>query len=68
MSVVEFRSAKPLVFTNSDAIPKVTTIFCDRASVPGVMAWYGAYYSGDRYSVTFDGNTVNKDQNGEMLP
>lgn len=30
-----------------------------------VMAWYGAYYAGDDYGVTVDGQEVPFDQNGE---
>jgi hypothetical protein len=31
------------------------------------MAWYGAWASGDKYAVTFDGRNVPIDQNGEPL-
>ncbi len=30
-----------------------------------VMAWYGAYWAGDEYQVTVDGQLVAADQNGE---
>lgn len=56
-----------LVFTNSDAVPKVTQLFVSRASIRPIMAWYGAYYSGDRYFVTADGVRLNKDKNGELV-
>jgi len=54
-----------LVFTNSDARPKVTALTVSRDTVPSIMAWYGAFYAGDRYRVTFDGRVIAKDQNGE---
>lgn len=56
-----------LVFTNSDARPKVAAMKVDRAAVPQIMAWYGAFYAGDRYRVTFDGQVIAKDQNGEPI-
>jgi len=66
-NIVDLRAARPLTFTNLDAVFKVLTVFCDRTSVPHIMAWYGAYYAGDRYSVMFDGQKVEKDLNGEMI-
>lgn len=60
------RTAHKLEFINSDATPKTTTIICNRASVPHIMAWYGAYHAGDRYRVTLDGVKVEKDYNGAM--
>ncbi len=56
-----------LVFSNADAIPKTVTLRCDKAAVPLIMAWYGAYYSGDRYSVHYNGREVAKDRNGERI-
>lgn len=56
-----------LVFTNSDARPKVATVRVDRESIPLVMAWYGAFYAGDRYTVHADGEKLAKDQNGELI-
>ncbi len=56
-----------LKFVNSDARPKVATIRCDAVSVPLIMAWYGAYYAGDRYAVYADGEKLAKDQNGELV-
>ena len=53
-----------LSFVNQDATPKAVTVLCDEASVADIMAWYGAFYAGDRYSVTADGVKVAKDQNG----
>lgn len=55
-----------LVFTNSDARPKVETIRIDQASIPLVMAWYGAFYAGDRYTVHANGVKLEKDINGEL--
>lgn len=56
-----------LEFVNSDARPKKTTIHCDCRSVSPIMAWYGAYYAGDRYSVYVGGEKVRKDRNGELV-
>lgn len=57
-----------LRFDNLDATPKTTTIRCDSASIAPVMAWYGAFYAGDRYSVYADGVKLKKDRNGELAP
>ncbi|SEN50961.1 hypothetical protein SAMN04489859_1008109 [Paracoccus alcaliphilus] len=58
---------RTLVFSNADATPKNTTIRCDTASVPDIMAWYGAYCAGDRYTVALDGRNVRIDGNGEPV-
>ncbi len=55
---------RTLVFNNADATPKTAVIRCDTASVPSIMAWYGAYFAGDRYTTTLDGRNVQMDQNG----
>lgn len=34
-------------------------------SINDVMAWYGAYFAGDDYTVTVNGTPVEMDQNGE---
>ena len=54
-----------LVFNNADAMPKTTVLDVSAEAVPDIMAWYGAYCSGDRYTVTVDGRNVPMDQNGE---
>lgn len=56
-----------LVFTNSDARPKVTTVHVRRDSIAPIMAWYGAYYAGDRYTVHANGEKLTKDRNGELV-
>jgi hypothetical protein len=56
-----------LVFNNADATPKTVLIECSAASVPAIMAWYGAYHAGDRYTVAADGRNVPMDHNGEPL-
>lgn len=55
---------RTLVFMNADATPKNETIRCDTGSVSRIMAWYGAYFAGDRYTVAMDGRNVPIDQNG----
>lgn len=54
-----------LTFMNADAIPKNVTVEVAEEAVPHVMAWYGAYCAGDRYTVALDGRNVPMDQNGE---
>lgn len=56
-----------LTFVNSDARPKTVTIHCDDKSIADIMAWYGAYYAGDRYAVYADGEKLKKDHNGEWV-
>ena len=51
-----------LKFVNSDARPKIATIRCDTASMAQIMAWYGAYHAGDRYTVYADGEKLSKDK------
>jgi len=57
-----------LKFINSDARPKTQTIHCGTASIAPIMAWYGAYFAGDRYSVFVNGQKIAKDKNGEAHP
>lgn len=54
-----------LTFMNADATPKNTTVEVASEAVPNIMAWYGAFYAGDRYTVAADGRNVPMDQNGE---
>lgn len=56
-----------LTFVNSDANPKICELTVAESAVPDIMAWYGAYYAGDRYSVTFNGQRIVKDRNGEFV-
>lgn len=56
-----------LQFVNSDATPKTATVRCDTASMAPIMAWYGAFYAGDRYAVYADGEKLKKDRNGELV-
>lgn len=67
MSTGNKKKLKKLQFVNSDATPKKATVYCDKSSLPSIMAWYGAYYSGDRYYVMFDDKQIKKDQNGELM-
>lgn len=57
-----------LVFTNSDARPKVATLRIDPDSIQLVMAWYGSFHAGDRYTVHADGVKLPKDINGCLAP
>lgn len=57
-----------LVFFNHDAEQQQkTTLHVSRDRIEPIMAWYGAYYSGDRYNVFVDGKRVEKDQNGARI-
>lgn len=58
---------RELKFVNLDARPKEQVLHVDAASVAPIMAWYGAYYARDRYSVLLDGKRLQKDQNGELV-
>lgn len=63
----ETNKLRELHFINSDATPKTTIIRCDTASVADIMAWYGAYFAGDRYRVELDKYLLAKDHNGELI-
>ena len=56
-----------LRFVNSDARPKVAIVHCTGDSIEQVMAWYGAFYAGDRYAVFADGDKLRKDHNGCLM-
>ncbi|WP_439538723.1 hypothetical protein [Sphingomonas sp.] len=56
-----------LRFVNSDARPKEALVVCTGPSIAPIMAWYGAYYAGDRYAVYADGVKLAKDHNGELV-
>lgn len=55
-----------LVFSNADSSPKNIFVVCDKASVAYIMQWYGAFYAGDRYTVTYQGRNIRMDLNGEI--
>lgn len=67
MPTIEERAMIELKFVNSDARPKAATVRCDTASIGPIMAWYGAYYAGDRYAVYADGEKLAKDLNGGLV-
>lgn len=56
-----------LTFKNEQARPKTQRVKCDAASVPLIMAWYGAYFAGDDYTVYLDGLRVKTNHNGEPI-
>lgn len=56
-----------LVFFNYDATPREVKFNVAMDGVAPIMAWYGAYYAGDRYNVFVDGKRINKDRNGELV-
>lgn len=57
-----------LRFHNREATPPITCLRVSRSSVEPIMAWYGAYYAGDEYTVTINGKEVPHDMNGELEP
>ena len=56
-----------LRFIDLDARPTTQILHVSNDSIAPIMAWYGAYYAGDRYSVFVDGEKVAKDHNGELI-
>jgi hypothetical protein len=56
-----------LVFSNAETKPKTVALDVSQESVAPIMAWYGAYHAGDRYTVTVDGRNVPFDPNGEII-
>lgn len=56
-----------LVFSNADATPKNVALDVALDAVPHIMDWYGAFFAGDRYTVTVDGRNVAMDINGGMV-
>ena len=60
-------SMSRLVFSNAEAKPHNVALDLTLESVPHVMEWYGAFFAGDRYTVTLDGRNVPMGINGEMI-
>jgi hypothetical protein len=58
---------KALVFHNRESRTRNIKVNVCRDSVASLMAWYGAYYAGDTYTVSYDGRNVPMDQNGEPV-
>jgi len=56
-----------LRFYNLDATPKLNDIECSWESVPYIMEWYGAFFAGDRYSVSYNSDILIKDVNGCLI-
>ena len=56
-----------LVFSNADAKPHNIALDVSLDGVTHVMAWYGAYFAGDRYTATLNGRNIPMDLNGEPL-
>lgn len=57
-----------LRFYNTDATPKLQEIECEWKSVPYIMEWYGAYFAGDNYTVSWNRMPLIKDMNGWLVP
>ena len=58
---------RTLVFNNAETRPRSVVLHVAAEAVPPIMAWYGAYHAGDRYTVTLDGRNIPMDMNGEPL-
>jgi hypothetical protein len=56
-----------LKFVNSDARPKTTALQVSPSSIAPIMAWYGAFFAGDRYAIYADGVKLAKDKSGELV-
>lgn len=67
VSSSEVTEVHTLTFKNKDARPKTMELVVSIGSVEPIMAWYGAYYAGDRYKVFLDGQRLQIDQNGEWV-
>lgn len=57
---------KRLVFTNPEVGQNQVLEVAGLHEVAAIMAWYGAYFAGDDYTVTVDGVPVAMDKNGEI--
>lgn len=61
-----------LSFHNRDADPEFTGIEqntemkVERSAVVHITRWYGGYCAGDDYDIKINGETVEKDINGEI--
>lgn len=53
-----------LIFHNPNFKPLNIVIETDHESMPLIMEWYGAFFSGDKYMVTFEGRNIPMDING----
>lgn len=58
---------REVIFDNRDATPRKTVLHVGTSSVTYVMRFYGAFYAGDKYAVTVDGEPVSTDVNGELV-
>lgn len=47
-----------LLFTNKDAVTKVTDIIVERQAVRHVVTWYAAFHDGDRYKILLNGKPL----------
>ncbi len=56
-----------LVFINAGVIPRSVRLEVPAGAVLHFMAWYGAYFAGDRYSVVPTGRNVPMDASTAKL-
>lgn len=56
-----------LAFKNKTARPMLSLVMCSAESVPAIMAWYGAYHAGDKYTASLDGRKILMDKNGRPI-
>jgi len=56
-----------VLFNNNDAVDRFIRITVgSMAEANHVMAWYGAFYSGDDYQVAIDGDLEDIDIDGNL--
>lgn len=65
MKIDDFRVAS-LRFENRTA-GETHTVMVTNGSVPAIMQWYGAYFAGDDYTVTYGQTPIQHDMNGEKV-
>ena len=56
-----------LIFTNLQASPQTRRIELGGETDPqDIIRWYAAFYSGDNFTVTLNGNILQVDGDGEI--
>ena len=55
-----------LVFKNPDAAESRIEMMVDPIGMEHVCLWYFGFYSGDRITVTYNGEKLKVDANGEI--
>lgn len=56
-----------LSIKNKSSINSNSEFQVAEAAVPTILAWYGAYHSGDNYTAKINGVKLALDHNGELV-